>query len=165
MAHSADKKAAIRNSYINEQLDLKAAALKHDISYATARSWKKKALDENDDWDTVRVSLNIANGGTKELRNQVLQRFYTQSEYIFRELENREDLDPMKMIELLTKWSDAVSKVSKTLGVSNDFDRIGFALELLQFLGSFIKESFPQHANVFLEILEPFGQAVAKQYG
>lgn len=165
MAHTSEKQFAVRSAYINEQLDLKSAASLCGVSYGTARNWKKKAQEQNDNWDTARNSLLLAQGGKKELINQVLERFYIQSERIFKTLEEQEEIEPMKMIDLMTKWSDSVSKISKTLGTSNDFNKIGFALELLQLLASFIRGNYPQHANAFLEILEPFGQEVSKTYG
>jgi len=165
MAHSSQKQLDVRSSYVNEQLDLKAAAAFHGVSYGTARNWKKRALADGDDWDTARNALLLAQGGKKELVNQVLERFFIQSERIFKSIEDSEKLDPATMIDLMAKWADSMSKVSKHLGTGNDFNRIGFALELLQFLSTFIREQYPQHAQAFLEILEPFGREVSKTYG
>ncbi|GEA12721.1 DUF1804 family protein [Alteromonas sp. KUL49] len=165
MAHSSQKQLDVRSSYVNEQLDLKAAAAFHGVSYGTARNWKKRALDEGDNWDTARTALLLTNSGNKEFINQVIQRFYIQSERIFESIENTTNLDPNQMVELMAKWADSVSKISKHLGTNNDFNRIGFALELLQLLSTFIREQYPQHAQAFLEILEPFGREVTKTYG
>ena len=74
-------------------------------------------------------------------------------------------LKPQDMVDLMSKWADSMSKVSKFLGTSNNFDKIGFAMELLQLLSTFIRNDYPQHAHVFLEILEPFGREVSKTYG
>lgn len=165
MAHPSQTQLAVRSSYINEQLDLKAAANAHGVSYGTARNWKRKAAASGDNWDTNRNALLAAQGGKKELLNQVFERFYVQSENIFKSIESAENLEPAAMVDLMAKWADAMSKVSKFLGTSNDFDKIGFALELLQFMASFIHEQFPQHTNAFMEILEPFGREVSKTYG
>lgn len=165
MAHSPQKQLDVRNSYVNEQSDLKSAAKAHGVSYATARNWKRKAAEEGDNWDTAQNALLIGQGGKKELINQVIQKFYIQSERIFESIEKTEQLKPEVMVDLMVRWADAMSKVSKTLGTSNDFNKIGFALELLQFMSTFIREQYPQHAEAFLEILEPFGREVTKTYG
>uniref|UniRef100_UPI00106BBFDF DUF1804 family protein n=1 Tax=Pseudomonas aeruginosa TaxID=287 RepID=UPI00106BBFDF len=39
------------------------------------------------------------------------------------------------------------------------------AMEVLQRLASFIRERFPQHAPAFAEVLEPFGEVIAKELG
>ena len=75
MAHSTQKQLALRSAYINEQLDLKTAARENNVSYGTARMWKKKAYDNRDDWDSARNAMLIAQGGKKELVNQVVERF------------------------------------------------------------------------------------------
>lgn len=165
MAHTSQTQLAVRSAYINEQQDLKAAAAAHGVSYGTARNWKKRDKINGDDWDTARNSLLLSQGGTKELRNQVIERFFTQSERIFKSIEEAENLKPEVMVDLMAKWTDSMSKVSKVLGTSNDFNKIGFALELLQLMSTFIRERYPQHAQAFLEILEPFGQEVSKTYG
>lgn len=165
MAHSKQTRLTLRSTYINEQCDLKEAAKRLGVSLPTAQRWKSIAKTAGDDWDTARNSLLLAQGGKKELMNQVLEKFFTQSERIFESIEKSENLKPEDMVSLMAKWTDSMSKVSKLLGTSNDFNKIGFALELLQKLGSFVKDHYPQHADAFLEILEPFGQEVSKEYG
>ncbi|GAB3021443.1 DUF1804 family protein [Bowmanella dokdonensis] len=165
MAHASGKRLAVRSSYVNEQLDLKEAAARHKVSYATALRWKAKAASEGDNWDTSRNSLLLAQGGKKELINQVLERFFTQSENIFKSIDEAENLSPAAKVDLIAKWTDSVSKIQKLLGPSNDFNKIGFSLELLQKLGTFIREHYPQHAHAFIEILEPFGQVLSRDYG
>lgn len=165
MAHTSQTQLALRSSYINEQMDLKTAAAIHSVSYGTARIWKKKAKDNNDDWDSARNAMLLAQGGKKELINQVVERFFIQSERIFKSIEQTETMNPETMVDLMAKWTDSMSKVSKVLGSDNNFHKIGFALELLQMLGSFIRKDYPQHAQAFLEVLEPFGQEINKTYG
>ncbi|MCT4945650.1 DUF1804 family protein [Pseudomonas aeruginosa] len=36
-------------------------------------------------------------------------------------------------------------------------------MEVLQRLASFIRERFPQHAHAFAEVLEPFGELLARE--
>lgn len=165
MAHSSQKQLSVRSSYINEQLDLKAAARAHDVGYGTVRLWKKKAKEQGDCWDSARNAMLLAQGGKKELINQVVERFFIQSERIFKSIEDTEHMKPEEMVDLMAKWTDSMSKVSKVLGTDNNFHKIGFALELLQMLGSFIRTDYPQHAQAFLEVLEPFGQEINKHYG
>lgn len=165
MAHGKAKRLAVRSTYINEQLDLKESAARHDVSYPTALRWKAKALQEGDNWDTARNSLLLAQGGRKELLNQVLERFYTQSESIFKSIDETADMSPATKVDLIAKWTDSLSKIQKLLGPSNDFNKIGFALELLQKLGTFIRDEYPQHAQAFVEVLEPFGQVLSRDYG
>lgn len=165
MAHSQQTIMALRSTYVNEQLDLKLAAQMHKVSYNTARKWKQRAKEEGDDWETARNAMLLAQGGKKELINQVIERFFIQSERIFQSIEDADELSPAAMVDLMAKWTDSMSKVSKVLGTDNNFHKIGFALELLQMLGSFIRKEYPQHAQTFLEVLEPFGQEINRHYG
>ncbi|MEC7470545.1 MAG: DUF1804 family protein, partial [Pseudomonadota bacterium] len=111
MAHSSKTQLAVRSTYVNEQQDLTVAAAEHGVSYGTARNWKKRAKDEGDDWDTARNALLLSQGGKKELLNQVLERFYIQSERIFESIEKTEQLKPQEMVDLMSKWADSMSKV------------------------------------------------------
>ena len=66
----------------------------------------------------------------------------------------------------LARLSDAYNKamaaVKRTVP---ELAPLAVAMEVLQLQAKFVQGHFPQHARAFAEILEPFGEELAKHYG
>jgi len=65
MAYSDKIKAEVRSDFIRGK-PLSAVASSHQVPYDTARSWKRKAAADGDDWDTARAANRISAGGDKK---------------------------------------------------------------------------------------------------
>lgn len=75
-------------------------------------------------------------------------------------------LSPVEKAEAISRISDAYAKTIKAAGaVDPAIARLAWAMDVLKMLAEFVQAQFPQHANAVLEILEPFGQHLAEQYG
>lgn len=163
MAHGKEVQTAVRRSYVNERLSLSAAADKHSIPHVTARSWKKKAKADGDDWDRARTATRMAEGGIGELTSQVIEDFALLFQSTIEDLKKDEKIDAVKKAEALSRLSDAYSKTMKAASAgSPQIARLSVAMEVLEELAAYIRKHSPDDLPRFAAILDPFGQHIAK---
>ncbi len=69
--------------------------------------------------------------------------------------------DPLQRVETLAKLSLALDRTFRALDQSNNsVPPLQVARQLLERQAAFIQQYYPRHLPAFLEILEPFGQAL-----
>lgn len=165
MAHPRLKRSEVRRRYVLDRQPLTGAAKIAGISYETARAWKRQALERGDDWDKARESEVLRDGTTAELNRVVLNEFVP----LFRSTIVALSSDQMpatNKAEAISRLSDAYAKTIKAAGaVDPKIARLAWAMDVLKELAQFVQTQFPQHAQALLEILEPFGEHLAEQYG
>ena len=165
MAHSKETVTAIRGAYVHERLDLKGAAAKQNVSYATARAWKKKALDSGDDWDKARAASRQASGGLGDMTAELLEDLALLFQATVEEV-RKDDSPPLKKAEALSRMADAYTKTMKAAGAGDSkMNRLTIALETLKVLAQFIAERFPEQLEPFVVILEQFDSRAAEVFG
>lgn len=165
MAHDAKKRAELRRRYVVDRQPLNAAALLSKISYATARDWKAKAAQRGDCWDRARQAEEIGDGGVKALTRLVLEEFIPLFKSTIIAI-RRDDFDAIEKAEAISRLSDAYSKTVKASGaVDPAIAKLGWAMEVVRLLADFTAQRFPQHQTALLEVLEPFGETIAAEYG
>jgi hypothetical protein len=166
VARNPELVAAVRKSYIVDRLDLKAAAMAHDASYASACRWKAKAKKDGDCWDKARAAARMTGGGLGDLSAQVMEDFSVQYKTLMDEIKTAEDIPPMKKADILTKLADSYIKISKAAGNGdNNIGRLSVAMETIELLAGFIKERYPEQLEMFVHMLERFAPELSKQYG
>jgi len=165
MAHPQETRIAVRRSYVHERLPLEQAAEKHDVSYHTARAWKKRAAKNGDDWDTARQASRMANGNLGDLTNQVLEDFALLFQNTMKDITDG-DYDALKKAEALSRLSDAYTKTMKAAGGGNaKLAEFSVALKVLEELAGFIREHYPEQLENFSVILELFGAKLSEVFG
>lgn len=164
MAHSQETKNKLRSAYIHRRLGLKAAAADVDVSYHTARSWKKQAKEAGDDWDKARAASRMAEGGLGDLTAQVLEDFALLFQDTVEEIRSG-TYDGLKKAEALSRLSDAYTKTMKAAANgSPEIAKLSIAMDVLKQLAEFIKKHYPEQIAGFTKILEPFGHHLARQF-
>jgi|SRR5690625_4714965 len=165
MAYPRAKKIEVRRYYVVDRQPLAAAAKLAGVAYATARGWKREAQANNDDWDRARLAEQVSDGGVGELTRVVLHEFVPMFRSTIEALKGSE-LDAISKAEAISRLSDAYTKTVKAAGaVDPSVAKLAWAMDVLKELASFTHKQFPEHANAVLEILEPFGQYLAEQFG
>jgi len=165
MAHSQEVKTAVRASYVRERLPLEQAAAQNDVSYATARSWKRKAKNAGDDWEKARVASRMANGSFGDITAELLEDLTLLFQATIEDIKDKE-VDPMRKVEAISRLSDAYSKTLKAAGGGDQkIAKLAIAMQVLEELATFIREGYPEQLEVFAAILEPFGQRVSEVFG
>lgn len=164
MAHSPEKRADVRRSYVGERLPLDAAAEKHGIAYNTARHWKRQAKEQGDDWDRARSAARMAAGGLGDLTTQVLEEFALLFQTTMEEVGSSE-VDGIQKAEAMSRLADAYTKTVKAAGGGDSkIGKLAVAMEMLERQVTFVQQHYPQHANALLEVLEPFGEELSRAY-
>lgn len=167
MAYDQKIKDAVRADYIFKHLNLKQISKLHSITYDTIRSWKQKAEDNGDNWDTARNAARVANGGgIEEVSNMLIENFAIQTQSVIEAINADEDLPAKEKVAMLTSLSDGYSKLIASVNKSGGkVAPLSIAMNVVRLMTDFIRSEFPQHADVFIEVLEPFGNVLAKELG
>ncbi|HGE2296407.1 DUF1804 family protein [Pseudomonas aeruginosa] len=164
MAHPKETRDALRRAYVLDRQSLEVAAAMFGVSYGTARRWKQQAEAEGDDWDRAQSAQLLAGGGLEDVARQVLAGLVTQFQATMEAIQVDADIKPAVKVQLLASLADAYNKtVSTSKRVLPETSALATAMEVLQRLASFIRERFPQHAHAFAEVLEPFGELLARE--
>lgn len=166
MARSPEKHAELRRLYIRERLSIAQAAAAVGVAPATARGWKARDKRGGDDWDKARAAARMAAGKLGDVTAQVLEEFSTMFQATIPRLREQSENDPIAAAQAIAQLSDAYTKTVRAAGgVDPRAGKLAVALEVLEKLGDYIKQHCPQHGPVFVEILEPFGQELSREYG
>lgn len=166
MAHPQDTRDRLRRAYVFNGLSLELAAAQIGVSFGTARRWKKDAMEAGDNWEKVRAAHTMAGGGLEDVARAVLTGLVVQYQATVETINTAVDIPPEKKVDMLASLADAFNKtVGASKRVLPETSQLATALDVLQRLGAFIGEHYPQHLTAFAEVLEPFGRALEKQYG
>lgn len=166
MAHDNAKRQALRRSYVVDRQPLTAAASLFGVSYSTARGWKQAAAERGDDWDRARMAEDVSDGGVKALTAKVLEEFVPLFASTIEAIKNAAGVNAIQKADALARLSDAYAKTVKASGaVDPAIAKLAWAMDVMRELAKFTAERFPQHQQALLEVLEPFGERLAAEYG
>lgn len=164
MAHNPRKKNALRAAYVFNRLNLTAAARAAGVSLPTARRWKAEAETNGDNWERARTAVSMSNNGMADTVSKIVEDFLMCHQAVMDGLKSA-DIPPAEKADALASLADTFSKTMKAAGrASPELSRLSVANDILQKLGAFVTDNFPQHADAFLEILTPFAEVVANEY-
>jgi|SRR5450830_174864 len=166
MAHGEDKRRAVRAAYVFDQLSLEIAAVKHEVPVITVRNWKRSAKELGDDWDRARGAQMIAGGGIEDVVRQTLAIVVQQVQATIQTIQDTPDMLPPVKVQMLASLTDSYSKmmsISKRL--MPETDKLAVATDVAKRLAEFTRAKYPKHAMALLEVLEPFGEELARVYG
>jgi len=165
MAHGKDKVAAVRTAYVHERLPLEMAAAKAGVSTATAGRWKRAAREAGEDWDKLRAACLLAGDGVEAVARQMLADYVVQHKAMMDAIATG-DMPASAKVDMLASLADSFNKtIAASKRVLPETSELATALSVLDKLGNFIRDRYPQHGPAFLEILEPFGAEIAKAFG
>lgn len=166
MAHPKETRDGLRRAYVFERQSLEVASAMFGVSYGTARRWKQAALEAGDDWDKAQSAQLLAGGGIENVARQVLAGLVTQFQATMEAVQNDAEIRPVAKVQMLASLADAYNKtVAASKRVLPETSALATAMQVLQQLAGFIRERYPQHAPAFAEVLEPFGDLIARELG
>lgn len=166
MAHGQEVRDRLRRAYVFNGLSLEVAAAQCGVSFGTARRWKADAAEDGDDWDKLRAAHTLAGGGLEDVARAVLTGLVVQYQATIESVQSAEDISPADKVQMLASLADAFNKtVVASRKVLPETSQLATALDVLQRLGTFIQERYPQHLMAFTEVLEPFGATLEKTLG
>lgn len=166
MAHDADTRRAVRGDYIFKQLGLEVAAVMHEVPVATARRWKREALTAGDDWDKAKSAQMIAGGGIEDVVRQTLAVVVQQVQATVESLQSDPNMQPGEKVKALSSLADAYNKLmAASRRLMPETDKLAVAMDVLKRQSEFVRSKYPRHMQAFAEILEAFGEEIARAYG
>jgi len=164
MAHDQHTRNQVRAKYV-QGMPLRTAADALDVSYQTARNWKRAAKAAGDDWDISRSAQRMSKGNVEELTAQVVEEMNVQFLATLEELKSNKSLQPVVKADIIARLSDSLIKVINAAGRSNPkLATLSVAMDVLKDLSQFIQIHYPKQHAGYIEILERFGQEVAKKH-
>ena len=166
MAYSIKQRSEVKKNYVHKLLPMTQAAKLANVPVNTARRWKDDALKNGDDWDKARAASALSSGGRDDLMKTIVNDYVICHQAIMESLKTDESMRAKDKVDALTSLADAFSKTMKSAGLASpELSKLSIANDIIQLLGDFVQKNFPQHIPAFIEILEPFGDEVSKNYG
>jgi len=164
MAHEESKRQALRAAYVYDRLPLEEAARKAGVPISTAQRWKRQARTAGEDWDKLRAATLLAGEGMENVARQMLADYVVQHKALMETISADKELGPAAKVDMLASLADSFNKtVAASRRVLPETDKLATALGVVNRLADFVRERFPQHVAAFVEILEPFGETLAKE--
>lgn len=166
MAHGSEKRTQLRGLYVYKRLQMEAACGAVSLPVATGRRWKREAAANGDDWDSARSAVALGDENFSHMSRKLLEDYLTQHQHIMEELKADKNITHIDRANALSKLSDSLAKTLANMRrVMPEVNRHAIALDALQRLCTFGQQRFPQHVSALIEMLEPFGEELAKAYG
>lgn len=166
MAHPTEKRTQLRGLYVYKRLPMEAACGAMSLPVATGRRWKREAGTKGDDWDSARSAVALGDENFSHMSRRLLEDYLVQHQAIMDKLRADEATPPIDKAKALSMLSDSLTKTLASMKrVMPEVNRHAVALDALQRLATFTQQRFPQHVTALIELLEPFGEDLARAYG
>lgn len=163
MAHPKEKRTQLRGLYVYQRMAMEAACKKLGVPKSSANRWKQDAFDQGDDWDTARAAVALGDESFASLSKKLLEDYLLQHQATMTMLRKDKKLSAKEHAETLASMSDSFNKTMNSFKrLSPELNRQAIGLDVLQRLASFAQKRYPQHVGALLELLEPFGEELAK---
>lgn len=165
MAHSKSTREKARQLYVHSRYAIAHIAITLDVSTATISRWKSKAQASGDDWDIARSAATMSAEGRGGLVSRIIEDFTILFQSTLEQLRDDNKLSTADRAKIIAGLADSFNKVMNAAGrAAPELSRLSIATEVLQAMAQFIADEFPQHGDAFVEILEPFGQQLARDF-
>lgn len=165
MAFDDKTKALLRRFYVFEQLSLDHAAEKADVSFNTARRWKKQALENGDNWDKAREAHIMAGGEMEDISKGLLTGFIVQYRATMDEIKQNPELTAVEKVKLLTALADSFTKMTAaSKRLLPEISELAIAMKTVELFGSHIQQHKPQLLGDFVELLDSFGETLDRTF-
>lgn len=172
MATDSDKKREARSEFIYKRKPLGMIGLKVGVSANTIGRWKRAAKKRGDDWETARAAHMIAGQGLDAVITTVVEEFMIMAQSAIEDLKAdglKKPDDRMSIkdrISMMTSLADAMTKMTTSAGkLAPKISELGVAQDVIKRLMEFVRDDYPEHASIMLQISEPFVEHLVEAYG
>ena len=163
MAHASEKRTQLRGLFVYQRLPMETACKKVGIPKSTANRWKQEAKEHGDDWDNARAAVALGDESFRQLSVKLLEDYLIQHQATMDMLKEAKDMGPRDRAETLASMSDSFNKTMSSFKRLNpELNRQAVQLDILQRFAAFAQQRYPQHLAALVEMLEPFGEELAK---
>lgn len=166
MAHATERRTQLRGLYVYKRLAMEAACGAIGLPPSTGKRWKSEAKAKGDDWDSSRAAVALGDENFNQLSRKLLEDYLVQHQATIDLMRSKTDMPADARAEILARMADSFHKtMSAFKKLAPVLNRHAIALDALQRLATFTQQRYPKHVPVLLEMLEPFGEELAKAYG
>lgn len=166
MAHATEKRAQLRGLYVFKRLPMEAACGAMHMSKSTGTRWKAEARAAGDDWDSARAAVALGDESFAQLSRKLLEDYLVQHQAAMDALRTDTELSAMQRATILASTADSFNKTMASFKrLAPELNKHAIALDALQRLAAFAQQRYARHVPALLEMLEPFGEELAKAYG
>eukprot|EP00456_Euglypha_rotunda_P029183 TRINITY_DN228_c0_g1_i6.p5 TRINITY_DN228_c0_g1~~TRINITY_DN228_c0_g1_i6.p5 ORF type:complete len:166 (+),score=41.31 TRINITY_DN228_c0_g1_i6:3717-4214(+) len=163
MAHGSEKRTQLRGLYVYQRLPMETACKKVGIPRSTANRWKAEAAAQGDDWENVRAAVALGDDNFATLGKKLLEDYLVQHQATMDLLRDDKKMSAMERATTLASMSDSFGKTMASFKrLAPELNRQSIQLDTLQRLATFAQRRYPQHVSALLDMLEPFGEELAK---
>lgn len=163
MAHGSEKRATLRGLYVYQRLPMEIASTKAGVPKSTANRWKAEAKAAGDDWDSVRSAVALGDENFATMGKKLLEDYLVQHQAAMDMLRDAKDMSARDRAETLASMSDSFNKTMASFRrLSPELNKQAVQLDVLRLLAGFAQRRFPRHVAALLDMLEPFGEELAK---
>ncbi|MGJ7611824.1 MULTISPECIES: DUF1804 family protein [unclassified Variovorax] len=163
MAHGTEKRSQLRGLYVYQRLPMETACGKVGVPRSTANRWKAEAAAGGDDWDSVRAAVAMGDDTFSTLGRRLLEDYLVQHQATMDLLRDAKDMSAMDRAQTLASMSDSFNKTMASFKkLSPELNKQSIQLDVLRLFATFAQRRYPQHVPALLDMLEPFGEELAK---
>lgn len=163
MAHPTELRTQLRGLYVYKRLSLEAARGALGVSRTTAHRWMREARAAGDDWETARSAMALGDENFTVLSRRLLEDYLVQHQATIDMLRDDKKMPADKRAQLLAMLADSFHKTMASFRrVAPELNKHSIALGTVEQLAAFAKQRYPRHVPMLLEMLEPFGEHLAK---
>lgn len=163
MAHPHERRTQLRGLYVHQRLPMEVAARKAEVAVGTAKRWKAEAKANGDDWDNARAAVALGDETFATLSKQLLEDYLVQHQATMDMLREDKNLGARDRAETLASMSDSFNKTMASFRRLNpELNKQAVQLDVLRLFAQFAQRRYPQHVPALLDMLEPFGEELAK---
>ena len=161
----SEARGVARTFYIFERLDATNIAKKMRVTKASVLRWKREAAQTGDDWDKARMAVIVKGEAQVIHLNQALESFIAIHQKVLKELQIDTRLKSEDKAKLLSRMAESFVRIMNAASRANpSLSHLGIANDVIKRLGDFVTKKYPEHAAVFVEVLEPFAGELTKAY-
>lgn len=168
MAHGSERRTQLRGLFVYKRLPMEAACHAMNLPAGTGKRWKIEAKARGDDWDSARAATALGDETFMQLSKKLLEDYLVQHQATIALLKNAkpDEIPPQARAQLLASLADSFHKTMASFRkLMPELNKHALALDALQRLATFAQQRYPRHVPALLEMLEPFGEELAKAYG
>lgn len=163
MAHASEKRTQLRGLYVYQRQPMEVACKKVGIPRSTANRWKAEAAEQGDDWDNVRAAVALGDDTFSTLSKKLLEDYLVQHQSAMDSMREDKNMSARDRADALASLSDSFNKTMASFKrLSPELNKQAVQLDVLQRFATFTQARFPQHLVALVEMLEPFGEELAK---
>ncbi len=165
MAFPTSTRDKLRKIYVYGQLSLEISAMQLGVTFGTARRWKAAAKADGDDWEKSKAAYIMSGGSIEEIGREILNGFLIQYRTAIDELTTAE-LDAKEKVQLLASLSDSyVKTTAASKKILPETSELATAMQVVSMQVDYIQAHHPESLEAFINILDGFGEELAKKYG